>query len=322
MKDNRRLLTILEFLHRNTDEHNFETTVSIMDHLKEKGIPVDRKTLGKDIQELQEIGFGIVKTKSSPNKYAWIDRLFVTAELQVLMDAVLSARFISEKKSRELIRKLAKLTSDNNALVLHKQMACTDRTKTDNLQMYRTINVLIRAINNHKRIQFKYIEYDRNKEKVYKNNGRSYFVSPYKLYCNNDNYYLIGWDRKHNGVTVFRIDRIESIRTTEGGYVSQPEDFSIAAYAKKYFSMFDGEELKVELEVENDLMKYILDRFGKNVYTFIDEDRKDVFYVRTSVKASPTFYAWVFQFGGKIKIIGPEEAVRGFKEMLDKNHGE
>jgi len=313
MKDKARLLLILELLHRNTDADHFETTVSILDYLTEKGAVVDRKTLKDDMDLLAKMGFGITKEKSSPNKYRWDNKLFKPAELQMLTDAVLSSRFISKAKSKELVEKIAVLASDNEAEQLKINTGCIGRPKANNTESYHTINMVADSIKNKVLISFKYTEYNQHKEKVYRNCGKRYKVSPYKLYWNEDFYYMIGWDEKHQGVTVFRVDRMEGVNQLKGEYVNKPRGFNIDDYAEKYFQMYDGEEVMIELEVRNDLMKYIIDRFGIDVDTEVKTE--ETFTVRTPVKQSPTFFGWVFQFAGGIKIVGPEEAVEEYEKM-------
>lgn len=317
MKDNRRLIMILRYLHEKTDQEHYGTTVSILEYLKDNGVEVDRKTLGKDMQILAEMGFDIRKIKSSPNKYYWKEKLFKPAELQMLTDAVLSSRFISRRKSSELIKKLSSLASEYDAENIRQQINCIDRPKTDNLQVYHTINMITAAMNSRKRVSFKYMEYNQFKEKVYRNDGKAYRASPYKLYWNDDNYYLIGWDEKHDDVTVFRIDRMEEARTADSRFVEPPEDFKVEDYADKYFNMFDGEKVQVELEVRNDLMKYIIDKFGMDVETEAKTDT--TFIARPIVRLSPTFYAWIFQFAGGVRVLSPTEAVKGFRELQELN---
>ena len=310
------MLEILDLLYRNTDSEHFETTVSILEYLEEKEIPVDRKTLQSDMDLLQEKNIGIIKIKSSPNKYAWDRRLFEEAELQMLIDAVLSARFISERKSRDLVRRLSCLTSRFNAEKLKNQIDCVERPKSDNMEVYRTVNMLTDAIKKKKRVSFRYIEYNQFKEKVYRNGGKKYKLSPYKLLWNDDNYYVIGYDEKHRDVIAFRIDRMEKCKTLENKYVRKPKGFNVKDYESKFFRMYDGEDAEVVLEVENPLMKYIIDKFGMDVKTEITDEQH--FKVEVPVKLSPAFYGWVFQFAGGIRITGPEAAADGFREMINK----
>ena len=315
MKNKSRLLEILDLLHRNTDSDHYETTVSILEYLQANDIPVDRKTLQSDMELLRDKGYGISKIKSSPNKYAWDDRLFKEAELQMLVDAVLSAKFISESKSKDLVRRISCLTSKYNAERLKSQMDCLVRPKSENLEVYHTVNIITDAIKNRKRISFKYTEYNEHKVKVYRNGGKNYRLSPYKLLWNEDYYYVIGYDEKHKDIISFRIDRMEKCRQLEGKYVRAPEEFDIKDYVYKFFKMYDGDDAVIELEVDNELMKYIIDKFGIDVETKVKTE--STFSVKAPVKLSPTLYSWVFQFAGKIRITGPEAAVEQYRKMKE-----
>ncbi len=317
MKNKSRLFLILELLYKNTDEEHFETTKSILDWLEKNGSPADRKTLQHDIELLQKSGFGIGKIKSSTNEYYMEKRLFKQAELQMMTDAVLSSSVISKKKSEELISKFCYLTSQHNAESIKNQMTSAIRPKSKNPQVYHTINIVYDAIKRKVPISFNYIDYNQYKEKVYRNDGKPYHVSPYTFYWNSDNYYLIGWDEKYNNVTAFRVDRMEGTMTAEENhYVPKPENLTLEDLAEKYFQMYGGDEENVTLEVDNDLMRYIIDRFGFDVETEVNEENS--FLVKTSLRLSPTFYGWVFQFAGKIRILGPEKAVKGYKAMLKR----
>lgn len=314
MKDGRRFLMILELLHKKTDANHYETTRSILEYLESRGVVIDRKTLAKDISSLIEMGYKIEKTKSSPNKYSWVEKPFDNTELQILADAVMSSRFISTKQSKLLVNKLTLLASDIEGQQIKEQVNCIDRAKPIGTNVYGTIKVITAAIRRRRRVVFKYLEYGSKKEKRYKNDGNVYRVSPYKLYRNSDNYYLIGWCEKHEDVTVFRIDRMENCRTSDEKYKSKPRNLIIDDFASQYFQMYDGKSVSAILEVRNDLMKYIIDKFGLGVVT--KTKTENTFVTKVEVRLSPTFYGWVFQFAGGIRILEPEEAVAGFNDML------
>ena len=135
------------------------------------------------------------------------------------------------------------------------------------------------------------------------------------LYWNEDYYYVLGYSDKRETVTAFRIDRMETPKIMEEDAVLKPEGFDVSAYSNKVFQMFSGEETTVELECDTSLMKYVIDRFGIDVET--EELSEEKFLTKVPVDLSPTFYGWVFQFGGKIRIIGPDEAMLGFQRLLD-----
>ena len=189
MNDNstkKRLLLILELLYKRTDEDNPVSTVDITEYLQRKGITIDRKTLATDLKLLKDMDYDIVTIKSSPNKYFWGNRTFEIPELKMLIDAVSSSRFIPKKKSDELIKKLVSLASETQSTELDRHVIATGRAKADNKQIYYIVDTISDAINQGKKIQFKYTEYNGKKEKVFRHNGEVYTLSPSVLYWNED----------------------------------------------------------------------------------------------------------------------------------------
>ena len=312
----KRLLLILELLYKTTDESHPVSTVDITDYLDEKGFQIDRKTLRSDLRLLISMGYDIVVVKSSPNKYFWGERTFEIPELKMLLDAVSSARFISETKSKQLTKKIMSLAGMQQREQLKRHVRAIGKTKADNKGLYYIIDTITEAINQKKKISFQYMEYNGRKEKILRNDGEVYILSPYVLYWNEDYYYVLGYSDKRERVTAFRIDRMKTPTIMDDDSVPKPEDFDVSAYSNKVFQMFSGEETTVELECDTALMKYVIDRFGLDVET--EELSGEKFLAKVPVDLSPTFYGWVFQFGGGIRIIGPEEAVGAYKIMIDK----
>ena len=315
MKSKFRLLEILDLLFKNTDENHYETTITIMEDLEKHKIPVDRKTLQDDMELLVNMGIGIKKEKSSPNKYYWDERIFTQAELQLLIDIVLSSRVITNSKSKRLVNKILKLTSKHNAKLFKEEIKCIERPKTENNEVYKTVNLITEAIKMKNCITFMYTDYNVNKEKIYRNEGEPYYLSPYNLYYSEDNYYVIGYNDKHNDIIALRLDRMEKCKINKAEYVEENEMFDIKEDAIKYFKMYDGEETKVELLVKNDLMKYIIDKFGIQVETEVYSE--EFFIARPTVKVSPAFFGWIFQFAGEMKILGPEQVISQYNQMKD-----
>lgn len=309
----KRLLLILEKLYKTTDEDNPISTVEIMEYLAEKGITIDRKTLAADIKLLKDMDYDIVTIKSSPNKYFWGSRTFEIPELKMLIDAVSSSRFIPKKKSGELIKKLVSLVSETQSTALDRHIVATGRAKADNKHIYYIVDTISDAINQGKKIQFKYTEYNGNKEKVFRHDGEIYTLSPYVLYWNEDYYYVVGYSDKHESISAFRIDRLYKPLVMDEPVVKKPKGFNVDDYADKIFKMYDGDEVIVELECDNSLMKYIVDRYGIDVETEVHT--KETFIARVPANLSPTFFAWVFQFAGNMRIINPQCAIDKFAEM-------
>lgn len=309
----KRLLAVLELLYKETDEENPISTSELMEYLNEKDLPIDRKTLTSDINILVEMGYDIVTIKSSPNKYFWGSRNFEIPELKMLIDAVSSARFITKKKSEELIEKIAMLAGESQYEHMNRHIVATGRAKSDNKRIYYIVDTITDAINQKKKIQFKYTEYNADKEKVFRHDGEIYTLSPYVLYWNEDYYYVVGYSDKREVVTAFRVDRLHNPKVIDDEAVAKPKDFNVDDYANKIFKMYDGEEVIVELECQNHLMKYIVDHYGIDVETW--RNTEDTFIAKVPATLSPTFYGWIFQFSGQIKIISPKEAVLEYNHM-------
>lgn len=312
----KRLLTILEYLYKNTDEENPTNTTRLIDFLSEKEVEGDRKTIADDIEALVDMGYDIVSIKSSPNKYFWGQRAFEIPELKLLIDAVCSSRFITDKKSKELTKKITLLAGANQSLQLKRHIIATGRAKTENQNIYYLVDEITTAINEKKQISFQYSEYNVMKEKILRHDGEVYVISPYMLYWNEDYYYVVGYSEKRSKVVSFRVDRMVDTKMISADAVFQPADFNPNDYADRIFCMFNSSEQEVvELECQNELMKYIIDRYGLEVKTSVKTE--NTFAAWIPVNLSPVFYSWVFQFGGKVKIISPKIAVNEYRKMLE-----
>ena len=309
-----RLVVLARMFYTLTDEDHSMTSSQILEYLENHGVPANEKTLRGDIRLLQELGMDIVKIISRPNRYFWGDRQFEMPELKLLIDAVSASRFITKKKSADLSQKISGLASEPQKKALHRQIQATNRVKSGNESIYYMVDTINEAINQRRKIAFQYGDYSPELKPVLRGGGEVYELSPYALLWNEDYYYVVGWCEKHRNVSTFRVDRMVKPEMLEEKAVPRPEGFSVADYSKPIFDMYEGKErVAVRLEVRNDLAKYIVDRFGTGLKTKIVSD--DRFEVTVGVSLSPTFYAWVFQFDGGIRILAPEKAVEAIVEM-------
>lgn len=310
-------LYIMDFLLRNTDEEHPAPMREIISYLESCGISAERKSVYSDIEGLQLFGVDIL---SSTKGYYVVSREFELPELKMLVDCVSASRFITEKKSEKLIKKIESLASRHEAGKLQRQVYIADRIKAGNEDIYRSVDTLSEAINEKKKVSFRYFEYDPDKKKRYRNGGCDYIVSPYSLTVSDENYYLISHYPKHEDLTHFRVDRMSDIKVidepSEAVENIMGEKFSVGEYSRKLFSMYSGENTRVEILCENSMMNSVIDRFGKDVFvTKVDDEH---FKVQVNVNISPTFFAWIFTFGGKMKITAPEEAKRQFNNTIEK----
>ena len=308
-----RLIILAKMFYSQTDEDHTMTNLQILDYLKDHDVPANEKTLRSDIRLLKELGFDVVTIVSRPNRYYQGRREFTLPELKLLIDAVCSSRFITTKKSRDLGAKLAELASDNQKKELRRNVYATNRVKNSNESIYGMVDTINEAINSHRKINFRYREYTGDLNPVLRNDGEIYELSPYALFWNEDFYYVIGWSDKHKNVSAFRTDRVVDPVITDERAVKKPEGFDLDDYSRRIFEMYDGEPTEVKLEVKDELAKYLVDRFGTDLETVPAGD--GYFQVTVEVSLSPTFYAWVFRFGGEIRILAPAKAVSDITKM-------
>lgn len=315
-----RVLCLLKLLEKYTDEDHQLTTSELSSLLeKEYGLTVHRITFKKDIEALQAMGYDIVETRSSQNKYFLGSREFELPELKLLIDAVESSKFITSTKSKELIKKIHNLTSVYQVEKLKRNNYVVKNVKPNNEQIYYIVDAINDAINANKQISFQYYDYTGLKKKVLKNKGEIYKLSPYHLVWNGDYYYVLGYSDKREKVISFRVDRIANVpNILDKDNLPKPKDFDLNEFTKSVFFMYGGDKVQVNLRCENGLMKTIIDRFGEDVTTLAYD--MESFRVVVDVEASPTFYGWVFGFGGRIEILGPQSVKDEYIRMVGNSY--
>ncbi len=310
-----RTLIILKYLWETTDENHPVSLADISAHLEQYHITADPRTLRKDIEQLVELSVDIVKDRKVQNLYHVATRHFEAPEVKLLIDAVQSARFITPKKSKALIKNLAAFIAPHDTAVLKRQLYIDSRSKATNESIYLSVDRIQTAIAEGRKITFRYFDYAPTKERVHRHGGQLYSVSPYALLWNNDTYYLAGFHDRKGTVAKFRVDRIDKLEISDETAMPKPVDFDISEFFTQEFSMLDGRECEIKLLCSNKLMNSIIDRFGEGVDTEIVDDSH--FAVTTTVDLSNTFYGWVFASAGEMKILEPQEAVEGFRQMLN-----
>ena len=312
-----RPLYLAKILYEQTDEEHYLTTVQLINILEEKyGISAHRQTIKSEIELLRKFGIEIEEVKSVQNRYNICSRDFENSELKLLIDAVESAKFITAGKSKELVAKLSSLAGDYGAEKLKRNVCCEGRIKSDNERIYIIVDTINEAINEGKKISFPYFQYNVKKQHQLKHDGEAYVLSPLHLVWNGDFYYLVGV-AEDNTIRNFRVDRIAKCPTILEENSSQaPEDFNIDDYINTTFRMFNAEHTDVELLCDNDVIDSIIDRFGENIK--ITEAATENFKITVNVATSHIFYSWIFGFGGKVKILGPDAVREEYVSMLDK----
>lgn len=318
-----KLLYLRRIMLEKTDENHGLTSSEILAELAAYGIQAERKSLYDDLQVLEKFGMDICKTKSSTVKYYVGSRDFELPELKLLVDAIQSSKFITEKKSFSLIHKLEGLASVYEGKELQRQVVISNRAKTMNERIYYLVDKIQNAIATERKISFRYYRWELDysgMEKIVKREKvkvGGYVASPWSLCWDDENYYLIAYDSSSNSIKHYRVDKMDKIRLLDeprdGGKTF--EKFDLAGYSKGVFSMFGGTKTNVRLSVDNDCVGVIADRFGKDIYVTKESD--STFSVSVDVMTSKQFYAWVFGLGGKVRIISPQNVVDEFKKQLE-----
>ena len=317
-KNKQRILRILKYLYCFTDEQHPVTNQQLVEMFSYDSANGNRKTIKNDIEVLTMEGFDIITAKQYRNTYYMASRIFEVPEVKMLIDAVAASRFITKEKSDILVRKLSQLVSKPQAETLVRYMYTADVLKPDNEQIYYAVDVITDAINTGRQIRFQYYDYLPTKEKVLRNEGEDYYLSPIAMVWDNNHYYVIGHSEKHPDPFIinFRIDRICHAEITEELSIIPENGFNVEEYVNRQFRMNVGGTLEVVLECRNERMRDVIDHFGEEVETWISDE--DYFCVRAKVADSPTFYSWVFGFVGDIRIVEPDMAVKHYRQMLRK----
>ncbi len=314
-----KILYLMRILMEETDKEHVLSANELaarMDHLY--NITCNRKTVYTDIEKLREFGLNIVKATGSNPGYYIAEREFELPELKLLVDAVQSSKFITTKKSEKLIKKLEKMTSQENARQLQRQVYIYNRAKTDNETIYANVDALHTAIYLNRQICFKYCEWTVGKKLVRRKNGGDYIVSPWSLTWDDENYYLVAYEESSDKIKHYRVDKMQNIRIREEMRLGRElaRGFDLAVFAKKTFGMYGGRDASVTLNCDNSLIGVVIDRFGKDVMVVPRKDGR--FAAHVDVVLSPQFFGWVTGIGDKMYIEGPEPVREEYKEFLNK----
>ena len=317
MANKDRTLVVLKYLQ---DHTNLRTTVSTKDirsEVERNGLHTNVLTIRRDVKAMRDAGYDVASIEQNGvlTQYYYVDRVFDAVELEILVDAVASAQFLSPDKSRELIRKMQQYAGPGYEGELEPFIAMSGRNKAPNDLTLIDIQEIRRAIQEEKRISFLYMVDDVERGRIPKHEGHRYQVSPYATVWKEDRYYLVGWSEKHGDVATFRIDRIESLKVLKTARRDPPESYNLQDYVDKAFRMYGtGPEETVILRCRKYLYGHILDRFGDRAKAkAIDEEWMDV---TADVFVNDTFFGWLHQYVRDMKLIAPESAVEAYRKRL------
>lgn len=321
-KQKSKILFLKDILERETDENHGITMDEIIHQLEMNGITAERRSIYDDIRNLSEYEYGmnIQKPSGKDKTYRLLDHDFTIQEVKLLVDSVQASKFLSEKKSRDLIAKLEKLCSKYDAMNLRREMLVANRVKQTNERIFTNIDSIQKAIAQDVQISFKYFEYglDGNNKPYYKyrSGGKPYFVSPCTMAYTDDNYYLLAYYAKHNEIRNYRIDRMTdlTICTDERQGRELFEEIDKNQYTKYTFAMFNGEKQKVTLRFAPKLLNVMIDRFGTSIMAYHAEGGD--FQATVTVSVSPQFFGWLAGLGELVHIETPDEVATEFRKYL------
>ncbi len=307
---------LMQVMLEKTDDEHALTMSQIMDELDKYDVTAERKSIYADFADMTEkFGVEIIKEQIGRETYYHVGaRKFELAEVKLLIDAIQSSKFITQTKSRELISKIKGFVSEHQAGQLQRQVYINDRVKAMNESVYYNIDDIHTAINENKKIRFKYYKWNIDKKLVARNNGEWFVVSPWALTWDDENYYMIAYDNWDGKIKHYRVDKMMRLSVTDEKREGKNlfKDFDMATYSKSTFGMYNGIKTKVKIRFANYMCGVFLDRFGKDI-TFhkIDDDHSEL---NVDVNISPQFFGWIFSLGKDVKVVGPEDVVKEMKK--------
>ena len=307
---------LMKIMQAKTDDEHSLTMPQIMDELEKYDVTAERKSIYTDFQDMTEkFGVEIIKEQVGRETYYHVGaREFELAEVKFLIDAIQSSKFITLKKSRELITKIKSFVSEHQAKQLQRQVYINDRVKTMNESVYYNVDDVHTAINQNKKIRFKYYKWDINKKLVPRHNGDWFVVSPWALTWDDENYYMVAFDDLDHKIKHYRVDKMMRISIEDEMREGKEEfkNFDMAEYSKSTFGMYQGQKTKVKIQFANDMCGVFIDRFGKDIsFRPIDEEHSELL---VDVNVSPQFFGWIFSLGKDVKVTGPSEVVEQMRE--------
>jgi predicted DNA-binding transcriptional regulator YafY len=317
--DNQKLkiFYIRDYLEKNSHENNPVRASELIEMLdRQYNIRCDRKTVYSDIAALQDYGVDIVSLPGKNGGYYIASRNFDIPELKLLIDAVQSSRYLTEKKSRELIEKLCDQCSVHDARLMRRNVMVSGRVKSMNESIYNNVDYIQEAIGQNRQISFRYFDWNLQGKRNYRN--KTYAASPYGLCQDNENCYLLAWSERH-GITSYRVDRMSHIQILDTPRIPCPEltGKALTEHANRLFQMYSGEHIQVKLRFHKNLINVVIDRFGTDIM-LIPEPDSEHFTFTVSVAISPMFLSWVIGFGDMAQILRPQSAIDACKALCEQ----
>lgn len=310
---------LMKIMTEKTDDEHSLTMPQILEELEKYEVSAERKSIYEDFKDMSKLGIDVIKEQRGRETFYHIaGREFELAEVKLLIDAVQSAKFITQKKSKSLISKVKNFVSEHQAKQLQRQIVINDRVKTMNESVYYNVDDIHTAINQNRKIKFKYYKWDIDKKLVERHGGSYFVVSPWALLWDDENYYMIAFDDWDNKIKHYRVDKMMYIEVGNDERAGKEEfkNFDMAKYSKATFGMYHGEKTKVCIKFANHMCGVFIDRFGKDtLFRKIDENYSELI---VDINVSPQFFGWIFSLGNDVEIVSPREVVNELREYTKK----
>lgn len=310
---------LMKVMAEKTDDEHSLTMPQILEELEKYEVSAERKSIYEDFKDMSKLGIDVIKEQRGRETFYHIaGREFELAEVKLLIDAVQSAKFITQKKSKSLISKVKNFVSEHQAKQLQRQIVINDRVKTMNESVYYNVDDIHTAINQNRKIKFKYYKWDIDKKLVERHGGSYFVVSPWALLWDDENYYMIAFDDWDNKIKHYRVDKMMYIEVGNDERAGKEEfkNFDMAKYSKATFGMYHGEKTKVCIKFANHMCGVFIDRFGKDtLFRKIDENHSELI---VDINVSPQFFGWIFSLGNYVEIVSPKEVVNELREYTKK----
>jgi len=310
---------LMKIMTEKTDDEHSLTMPQILEELEKYEVSAERKSIYEDFKDMSKLGIDVIKEQRGRETFYHIaGREFELAEVKLLIDAVQSAKFITQKKSKSLISKVKNFVSEHQAKQLQRQIVINDRVKTMNESVYYNVDDIHTAINQNRKIKFKYYKWDIDKKLVERHGGSYFIVSPWALLWDDENYYMIAFDDWDNKIKHYRVDKMMYIEVGNDERAGKEEfkNFDMAKYSKATFGMYHGEKTKVCIKFANHMCGVFIDRFGKDtLFRKIDENHSELI---VDINVSPQFFGWIFSLGNDVEIVSPREVVNELREYTKK----
>lgn len=319
-----KLLKLYEILRSETDEEHPISRIELSKRVHEQGVPCHVRTISRDIATLNKFGYEVVSFRKDRERYYYLPECdFSIPELKIMIDAVQAANFVTEKKTAELIEKIAMLGGSHRKELLKRNMAYFNSRKHSNECILYNVDGIEAAIRRKKRIAFNYFDLNEKKQRVYRpdeaGEKKRYEVEPIALILNEDNYYLMAYSDRHPDSTAnYRLDRMDRVEVLEDSMLSPEAEAklnTVARYTTQAFKMYNGELAYVKLQFDRSLIGPVIDKFGENI--MMRKDDMNNCTAKVLIQVAPTFFGWLAQFGDRMRIAEPESVIKKYRDHVN-----